>query len=68
MILEINKLIDSDFNMLKKVGWLVYNRENQVGGLTKDELNQLLHIVTIDEMQKEYQSGYDEGFDDAVCE
>ena len=66
MILEINKLISSDFNMLKKLGWLLYNRQDQNGGLTKDELNELLHILSVEEMEKEYQMAYDEGLDDGV--
>lgn len=68
MLFDINKLISSEFNMLNKVGWLLYNREDQNGGLNKEELNELLHIVSIESMEKEYQQAYDEGFNDAVCE
>lgn len=68
MLLEINKLINSDFGMLKKLGWLLYDREDQIGGLTKEELYKLLHIVSIEEVEKEYQEAYNEGFNDGVCE
>lgn len=68
MILDTNKLIESEFDILKKVGWLIYNREDQEGGLNKNELNDLLHIVTVNEMEKEYQQAYDEGFNDGFCE
>jgi hypothetical protein len=64
VILETQKLINSDFDMLKKVGWLVYNRENQEAGLSKDELNELLQIVSDEEMEKEYQIAYNEGFNE----
>lgn len=67
MILEINKLINSEFDILKKIGWLIYNREDQDGGLDKEELNELLQIVTDEEVHREYKIGYDEGFNDAVC-
>lgn len=66
MTFEINNLIDSEFKMLKRVGWLLYNRENQHGGLTRDELSELLQIVRVGEMEKEYQEAYDEGFRDGI--
>lgn len=66
MILEINNLIDSDFDMLKKLGWLLYDRKGK--GLNEEELDKLLHIVTVEEMEKKYHAAYDEGFNDAVCE
>ncbi|MFO1442938.1 hypothetical protein KDN24_06870 [Bacillus sp. Bva_UNVM-123] len=68
MLFEINKLIGSEFDMLKRVGWLLYNRFDQHGGLEIEELNELLHIVSIEEMEKEYRLAYDEGFNDGVCE
>lgn len=60
--LEINKLIDCNFDMLQQLGKLIYNRENQDGGLTVNELDELLRIVTVEEMDKEYQEAYDQGF------
>jgi hypothetical protein len=62
MTLEINKLIDSDFDMLNKLGWLLYNREDQNGGLNLEEVYELLKIVTEDEMKKDYQDGYYDGY------
>jgi hypothetical protein len=68
MTLEINKLIDSEFEMLRKLGWLLYEREDRNGGLNLEEVYKLLHIVNVEEMEKEYKAAYDEGFDDAICE
>jgi hypothetical protein len=68
VILEINKLINSDFDILNNIGWLLYNRADQNGGLAKEELNELLQIVTIEEMEKECKVAYDKGFNDAICE
>ena len=67
MTLELDILINSEFDMLKQIGWLLYNREDQNGGLNKEELNELLHIVTVEEMEKESREAYEEGFNDAIC-
>ncbi|MBL4951096.1 hypothetical protein JK635_02425 [Neobacillus sp. YIM B02564] len=40
MLYEINKLIDFDFSMLKKLGWLLYDREDQNGGLNQEAYNE----------------------------
>lgn len=68
MVLDIQKLIASEFDMLNKLGWLLYNRDNQDCGLSKDELYKLLHIVNEEEIYKEYKTGYDEGLQDGVCQ
>lgn len=62
--LEINKLINSEFNILQQLGKILYNRENQNGGLTFNELDDLLGIVSVEELEKEYQEAYNEGFYD----
>jgi hypothetical protein len=64
MELEINKLITSEFKMLKELGWLLYNREDQNGGLTLNEVHKLLKAVTVEELEKEIKDSYDEGFND----
>lgn len=61
-----NKLISSDFEMLRKLGWLIYDREDQDGGLTTDELEELLKIVTEDEMQRICQEAHNEGFEEGA--
>lgn len=66
MILETNKLINSDFDMLKKLGWMLYNREDQDGGLTKEELNALLHIINENSIDEIYREGYNECLSDNV--
>ncbi|MGG3890243.1 hypothetical protein [Metabacillus fastidiosus] len=63
---EVNKLINSGFEMLEKIGWLIYNRENQNRGLSKEELYDLLRITTVQEMEKEYHKAYDEGVNDTL--
>jgi hypothetical protein len=67
MIFEINKLINSDSDMLKKIGWLLYDSTDQDGGLNKEELHNLLRILTVEEMEEEYKAAYQEGFNDGVC-
>jgi hypothetical protein len=62
MELEINKLITSEFKMLKELGWLLYNREDQNGGLILNEVHKLLKAVTAEELEKEIKDSYDEGF------
>ena len=62
MILDINKLCESEFGILRDLGNLLYNRENQDGGLTKDEVCSLLDIMNkskLEEFYKEYREGYD---------
>ncbi|WP_219620072.1 hypothetical protein [Bacillus sp. T33-2] len=68
IVLEINNLINSEHKMLRDFGWLLYGRQNQDGGLTKEELNELLQIVTVENMENEYQTAYNEGFNDGVSE
>lgn len=67
LMFEINKLISSEIDILTKVGWLLYNREDQNGGLSKNELDDMLRILTVEEMGRELQASYDEGFDDGYC-
>lgn len=42
---EIEKLINCSFSILEELGWLLYNRNDQNGGLDKDELDDLLRIL-----------------------
>lgn len=70
MILEINKLISSENEYINKIGWLVYNREDQNGGLSKNELTELLEFLTplnfedieYEQFEKGKQEGFDEGY------
>ncbi|MCM3109908.1 hypothetical protein [Lederbergia lenta] len=48
MIPQINKLLDSDYDELEELGRLIYNREDQSGGLNADELDKLLYIIDED--------------------
>ena len=63
MDLEINKLIDSEFIMLNKLGWLLFHRNDLKGGLDANELNELLKIVNEGEMESVYTEGFNEGLD-----
>jgi hypothetical protein len=67
MELDINKLINSESDILKRIGWLLYGREDQKGGLNQEEIYKLLSIISVEEMEKEYKAAYEEGFDDAIC-
>lgn len=70
MILEINKLINSENKYINKIGWLIYDRENQTGGLTKSELENLLELLTpinfedieYEQFEKGKQEGFNEGY------
>lgn len=74
MLLEINQLIDSDNEIFRKIGWLLYDNEN---GLSKDkveELSKYIHILTgientsEKELEDAYEEGYNEGYRDARME
>jgi hypothetical protein len=52
--------------MLRDLGLLIYNRKNQKGGLDESELNDLLRIVSVEEMEKEYRKAYELGFEEGV--
>jgi flagellar biosynthesis/type III secretory pathway protein FliH len=68
MILEINQLINSGDKYISKIGWLIYNREDQNGGLNKQELEELLGLLTPlnieDIIDKHYEKGKQEGFEE----
>lgn len=66
MDLDINKLINSDFEMLKKLGWLLYHREDQNGGLNLEEIHNLLSIVTVGAIEKVYENGFSDGISEAI--
>lgn len=57
MLFEINKLIESECYMIKKVGWLIYNREDQNGGLNKEELNELLSFLNETSLEEVFEKG-----------
>ncbi|MEM5009305.1 hypothetical protein WKH57_01160 [Niallia taxi] len=67
MDLDIHKLIESEYELLTKFGWFLYNRKEQTSGLTNEDVYDLLSIINEDEMEKEYMAAYHEGFNDAVC-
>lgn len=69
MILEINKLINSGDEYISRIGWLIFNREDQNGGLNKRELEELLELlVPLDSLEdildEHYEKGVQEGFED----
>lgn len=70
---DINKLINSENEHLRKIGWLLYDREDQDGGLNNDELDNLIHILNdfneddFDSiLAEEYEKGYQEGYNDGA--
>jgi len=64
MILEINKLISSEHEFVRKIGWLLYKRENQDEGLTQEEVYSLMGMM--DCFEDEIQKSYNDGFHDAL--
>lgn len=42
---DINKLINSDNEYIKQIGWFLYEHTDQNGGLNKDELDRLIGIL-----------------------
>ncbi|AJA41428.1 hypothetical protein AXJ14_gp109 [Geobacillus virus E3] len=68
MILEINKLINSGDKYISKIGWLIYNREDQDGGLNKQELEELVELLAPlnfeDIFDEYYEKGKQEGFEE----
>lgn len=73
MILEINKLMNSDYTYFKEIGMFFYFRDLDKG-LSKDEVNELLEKLTDyngleEEIKKEafesgYKAGYEQGYED----
>lgn len=66
MILETQKLCNSNYKMLRELGRLVYHRQDQKGGLNESELNELLHIVSVEEVEKLLDKAYERGFEEGV--
>ncbi|WJV20800.1 hypothetical protein QU593_10320 [Rossellomorea marisflavi] len=66
MIFETQKLQNSHYKMLRDLGLLIYNRKDQKGGLNESELHDLLRIVSVEEMEKEYGKAYERGFEEGV--
>lgn len=66
MILETQKLCNSNYKMLRELGRLIYRRQDQKGGLNESELNELLHIVSVEEVEKLLNKAYECGFEEGV--
>lgn len=72
MQLEINKLIDSEIDYIKDIGWLLYDREGK--GMTASEVNDLIGLLLgfngsfdtfiQEETNKIYEEGYDSGYEE----
>ena len=67
MNIEINQLIASHHDVVSMLGWLLYNRVDQNGGLNKEEVEQLVKIVNDDSVRKIFDFGFDEGFEEGIC-
>lgn len=52
--------------MLRDLGLLIYHRKDQKRGLDESELHDLLRIVSIEEMEKEYRKAYERGFEKGI--
>jgi hypothetical protein len=68
VILEINKLIESDYDSISKVGWLLYDIQDRNTGLTQDELVHIVSLLGNSDIDKELEKEYDRGFDDGQAE
>lgn len=66
MILEIQKLVNSNYKMLRDLGRLIYHRQDQKEGLNASELNELLHIVSVEEVERIFDRAYEEGFEKGI--
>lgn len=58
MMLEVNKLIESEYELLNKVGLLLYGREDQNGGLNKEEIYELVKVINDESVTEIYKEGY----------
>lgn len=67
MIYETQKLLNSDSEILNKIGWILYDRKDENSGLTYEELNRLVKIL-LDGFEKEMQDSYNEGYEDGLCD
>lgn len=77
MILEINKLMNSDYTYFKEIGMFFYSRDLNKG-LSKEEVVDLLEKLADydgleEEIEKEafesgYRAGYEQGYEDGNVE
>ena len=77
MILEINKLIESDIDEVSEIGWLLYHEDLEKGlspEVTRTIVEKLSngiaavceeYLYTERDLDKSYDSGYDDGFGEA---
>lgn len=78
MILQINQLTQSDIEAVRKIAWLIYERDNGENGLDKNDVEEILYLLsdidnslqkTIEEAErKAWDRGYDEGYRDGYSE
>lgn len=66
MIWEINRLMGSGYKVCRDLGELLYHRENE--GLSKEEMERLLELLTEERFDKIYNRGYDAGYSDGYHE
>jgi hypothetical protein len=66
MELQINKLINCEVKILKDLGWLLYHRKDQQGGLSLDEVHSLLKLITVEATEKIYNNGFSDGISEAL--
>ncbi|WP_310876987.1 hypothetical protein [Priestia megaterium] len=68
MIYDIQVLKGSGYDVLKKLGHLLDNREDQAGGLNKEEVYELLKIVNDSNIDKVYRKGFEKGMHEVLCQ
>jgi len=64
MIYDVQNLSNSKFEILKKFGHLLYNREDQDGGLSKEEVYKLLKIFDEINLRSVYKEGFEAGLEE----
>ena len=71
-MLDINKLIESDIDQVREIGWIFYNTDINAG-LNEDDTYKVIKLLseieteeyTEMDLEKSYEEGYDEGYDAA---
>lgn len=70
---EINKLIESDIDQLREIGWILYNTDGDKGLSEEDTYKVIKLLSEIDgdkvdiesRLEDAYDDGYSEGYRDA---
>jgi len=68
LIYDIQVLKGSGYEVLKKLGHLLDDREDQDGGLNKEEVYELLKIVNESSIDNIHRKAFENGMHEVLCQ